>query len=145
MAWKQSGIGIGSIKYACGYQIPYLLMKFIVLLVLVIQKVLLMHLISYNPYLCDGVLLLMNIESILKKDAALARRFQSILAPEPTPELATKILFGLREKFQAYHDILISDEAIKQAVKLPEKHITERRLLDEACSKLRIDIDIVLK
>ncbi len=81
----------------------------------------------------------------IEKDAALERRFQSVMVGEPTPEEAEKILFGLRDKYEAHHKLKISDEAIKAAVKLSVRYINDRflpdkaiDLIDEASSKKRI-------
>ena len=81
----------------------------------------------------------------IEKDAALERRFQSILVGEPTPEEAEQIMFGLRDKYEAHHKLHISDEAIKAAVNLSVRYINDRflpdkaiDLIDEASSKKRI-------
>ena len=81
----------------------------------------------------------------IEKDAALERRFQSIMVGEPTPEEAEQIMFGLRDKYEAHHKLHISDEAIKAAVNLSVRYINDRflpdkaiDLIDEASSKKRI-------
>ena len=81
----------------------------------------------------------------IEKDAALERRFQSVLVGEPTPEEAVQILFGLRDKYEAHHKLKISDEAIRAAVSLSVRYIGDRflpdkaiDLIDEAASKKRI-------
>jgi len=81
----------------------------------------------------------------IEKDAALERRFQSVMIGEPTPEEAEQILFGLRDKYEAHHKLKISDEAIRAAVKLSVRYIGDRYLpdkaidlIDEAASRLRI-------
>ena len=81
----------------------------------------------------------------IEKDAALERRFQSVLVGEPSPEDAEKILLGLRDKYEAYHKVKITDEAIRAAVRLSARYITDRYLpdkaidlVDEAASRLRI-------
>ncbi|MGN1347198.1 MAG: ATP-dependent Clp protease ATP-binding subunit [Eubacteriales bacterium] len=81
----------------------------------------------------------------IEKDAALERRFQSVMVGEPTPEEAEQILFGLRDKYEAHHKLKISDEAVKAAVKLSVRYISDRYLpdkaidlIDEAASKKRI-------
>ena len=81
----------------------------------------------------------------IEKDAALERRFQAVAVNEPNSGDAMKILYGLREKYEAHHNLKISDEAIEAAVKLSERYITDRYLpdkaidlIDEAASKLRI-------
>lgn len=81
----------------------------------------------------------------IEKDSALERRFQSVLIEEPTPEAAVGILKGIRERYEAFHRVKISDEAVEAAVHLSVRYITERRLpdkaidlMDEACSKKAI-------
>ncbi|MBR6727902.1 MAG: ATP-dependent Clp protease ATP-binding subunit, partial [Clostridia bacterium] len=81
----------------------------------------------------------------IEKDAALERRFQSVTVGEPSPEEAILILRGLRDKYEAHHKLKISDEAIKAAVELSARYISDRflpdkaiDLVDEAASRLRI-------
>ena len=81
----------------------------------------------------------------IEKDAALERRFQSVMVGEPTPEEAEQILFGLRDKYEAHHKLKITDDAIKSAVTLSVRYIGDRYLpdkaidlIDEAASKKRI-------
>ena len=68
----------------------------------------------------------------IEKDAALERRFQSVMVGEPTPEEAEQILRGLREKYEEHHGLKISDEAISAAVKLSVRYIGDRYLPDKA-------------
>ena len=82
----------------------------------------------------------------IEKDAALERRFQSVMVGEPSPEEAEQILLGLRDKYEAHHKLKISDDAIAAAVKLSVRYISDRYLpdkaidlIDEAASKKRID------
>lgn len=81
----------------------------------------------------------------LEKDAALSRRFQTILVEEPSIEDAKKILMGLRGKYEAFHCAHIEDAAIEAAVRLSHRYITDRflpdkaiDLMDEAASKVRM-------
>ena len=81
----------------------------------------------------------------VEKDAALERRFQSVLVGEPTADEAVQILRGLRDKYEAHHKLKISDEAIDAAVNLSVRYIGDRflpdkaiDLVDEAASKRRI-------
>ncbi len=81
----------------------------------------------------------------LEKDAALSRRFQTILVEEPGIEDAKKILMGLRGKYEAFHCARIEDAAIEAAVRLSHRYITDRflpdkaiDLMDEAASKVRM-------
>ncbi len=82
----------------------------------------------------------------IEKDAALERRFQSILVEEPSQEDAIKILEGLRDRYEAHHRVKITDEAIVSAVELSHRYISDRYLpdkaidlLDEAGSKIRLE------
>ena len=81
----------------------------------------------------------------IEKDAALERRFQSVMVGEPTPEEAVQILMGLRDKYEAHHKVKISDDAIRAAVELSRRYIADRYLpdkaidlVDEAAAGLRI-------
>lgn len=81
----------------------------------------------------------------IEKDAALERRFQSVMVGEPSPEEAVQILYGLRDRYEAHHKVKISDEAIEAAVKLSRRYINDRYLpdkaidlIDEAASRLHI-------
>ena len=81
----------------------------------------------------------------IEKDAALERRFQPVTVGEPTPEQAVQILTGLRDRYEAHHKVSIPDEAIKAAVELSSRYITDRflpdkaiDLIDEAASKVRL-------
>ena len=81
----------------------------------------------------------------IEKDAALERRFQSVMVGEPSAEDAEKILLGLKDKYEAYHKVKITDEAVRSAVQLSARYITDRYLpdkaidlVDEAASRLRI-------
>jgi len=84
----------------------------------------------------------------IEKDAALERRFQPVLVDEPSEEDAISILRGLKEKYEVHHGVRITDSAIVAAVQLSIRYITDRflpdkaiDLIDEAASKLRIEID----
>ncbi|ABW18018.1 ATP-dependent Clp protease ATP-binding subunit [Alkaliphilus oremlandii] len=81
----------------------------------------------------------------IEKDAALERRFQPITVEEPSIEDAIRILEGLRDKYEAHHGVKITDEALKAAVELSARYITDRflpdkaiDLIDEAASKVKI-------
>ncbi len=81
----------------------------------------------------------------IEKDAALERRFQSVTVDEPTEEEAVQILKGIRDKYEAHHQVKITDEALEAAVKLSKRYITDRflpdkaiDLIDEAASKSRL-------
>jgi ATP-dependent Clp protease ATP-binding subunit ClpC len=68
----------------------------------------------------------------IEKDAALARRFQPILVPEPTADDTIAILRGLRDRYEAYHQIRYAEEALVAAVELADRYITDRFLPDKA-------------
>ncbi|WTO34282.1 ATP-dependent Clp protease ATP-binding subunit [Streptomyces achromogenes] len=68
----------------------------------------------------------------IEKDAALARRFQPILVPEPTVEDTIGILRGLRDRYEAHHQVRYTDEALVAAVELSDRYLTDRRLPDKA-------------
>lgn len=84
----------------------------------------------------------------IEKDKALERRFQPVIASEPSVETTISILRGLKDKYEGYHSVKILDSAIVAAVKLSHRYISDRclpdkaiDLLDEAASALRIEID----
>lgn len=81
----------------------------------------------------------------IEKDAALERRFQPVTIGEPSKEESLQILEGLRDKYEAHHKVKIMDEALKAAVELSDRYITDRYLpdkaidlIDEAASRVRI-------
>ena len=81
----------------------------------------------------------------IEKDPALERRFQPIMVEEPSPELAVRIVKGVRAKYENHHGVEITDEAVEAAVNLSVRYVTDRYLpdkafdiIDEACSKLKI-------
>ncbi len=94
---------------------------------------------------CIGATTLDEYRKHIEKDAALERRFQPITVNEPTPEDAIAILKGIRDKYEAHHNVEISDAAIEAAVKLSSRYITDRflpdkaiDLIDEAASRVRL-------
>ena len=104
-----------------------------------------------KPALSRGEMQLIGATTIaeyrknIEKDAALERRFQSVMVGEPSPEDAVRILRGLRDRYEAHHKLKISDDAIKAAVSLSARYINDRYLpdkaidlMDEAASRLRI-------
>ena len=81
----------------------------------------------------------------IEKDAALERRFSPVMVNEPSEEDAIKILEGLRDKYEAHHNVKITDEAIKSAVELSTRYVNDRYLpdkaidlIDEAASKVKM-------
>lgn len=86
----------------------------------------------------------------IEKDAALERRFQNIMVDEPTIEDSISILRGLKEKYEVFHGIRITDSSIVAAVKLSSRYIPDRQLpdkaidlIDEAAAMIRTEIDSV--
>ena len=84
----------------------------------------------------------------IEKDKAMERRFQPVMADEPSVDTTISILRGLKDKYEGYHSVKIMDSAIVAAVKLSHRYISDRSLpdkaidlLDEAASALRIEID----
>lgn len=94
---------------------------------------------------CIGATTLDEYRKHIEKDAALERRFQPITVNEPSQEDAIAILKGIRDKYEAHHNVEISDAAIEAAVKLSSRYITDRflpdkaiDLIDEAASRVRL-------
>ncbi len=97
---------------------------------------------------CVGATTLDEYRKYIEKDAALARRFQSVFVSEPTVEDTVSILRGLKEKYEVHHGIRIADSALVAAATLSNRYITDRflpdkaiDLMDEAASKLRMEVD----
>ena len=95
---------------------------------------------------CIGATTLDEYRKYIEKDAALERRFQTVLVGEPNVDDAITILRGLKEKYEVHHGVRITDAAIVAAVKLSQRYITSRflpdkaiDLIDEAASKLSIE------
>ncbi len=97
-----------------------------------------------------GATTLDEYQKYFEKDKALERRFQKVMVNEPDETSAIAILRGLKERYENHHKVRIRDEAIIAAVTLSERYITDRflpdkaiDLIDEAASKLRLEIDSV--
>jgi len=97
---------------------------------------------------CIGATTLDEYQKYIEKDAALERRFQKVYIDEPTVEDTISILRGLKERYEVHHGVRITDAAIVAAAELSHRYITDRflpdkaiDLVDEAASKLRIEID----
>ncbi|MGI6176285.1 MAG: ATP-dependent Clp protease ATP-binding subunit [Christensenellales bacterium] len=106
----------------------------------------------FKPSLARGEIQVVSATTLdeyrkyVEKDAALERRFQPVMVDEPTPEETEQILHGLRDRYEAHHKVRISDEALKAAVELSVRYISDRflpdkaiDLMDEAASKVRIE------
>ncbi|MCY7584206.1 ATP-dependent Clp protease ATP-binding subunit [Bacillus safensis] len=106
-----------------------------------------------KPALARGELQLVGATTLkeyrqIEKDAALERRFQPVIVDEPTSDEAIDILKGIQDKYEAYHGVTYSDEAIKACVQLSSRYIQDRHLpdkaidlMDEAGSKANLSID----
>lgn len=97
---------------------------------------------------CVGATTLNEYQKYIEKDKALERRFQQVYVGEPDVEDTIAILRGLKEKYEVHHGVRITDSAIVAAATLSNRYITDRflpdkaiDLIDEAASKLRIEID----
>ena len=97
---------------------------------------------------CIGATTLDEYQKYIEKDPALERRFQKVLVDEPTVDDTISILRGLKERYEVHHGVRIKDSAIVAAAQLSSRYITDRflpdkaiDLVDEAASKLRIEID----
>ncbi len=97
---------------------------------------------------CVGATTLDEYKKHIEKDAALERRFQPVLVDEPGIEDTISILRGLKERYEVHHGVRITDNAIVASVQLSSRYIADRflpdkaiDLIDEAASKLRIEID----
>jgi ATP-dependent Clp protease ATP-binding subunit ClpB len=97
---------------------------------------------------CIGATTLDEYRKRIEKDAALARRFQSVFVSEPTVADTISILRGLKEKYELHHGVRITDSAIVAAATLSNRYITDRflpdkaiDLVDEAASRLRMEVD----
>ena len=97
---------------------------------------------------CVGATTLNEYRKHIEKDAALARRFQTVFVAEPSVEDTISILRGLKEKYELHHGVRITDAAIVAAATLSNRYITDRflpdkaiDLVDEAASRLRMEVD----
>ena len=97
---------------------------------------------------CIGATTLDEYRQYIEKDAALERRFQPVLVNEPTVEDTIAILRGLKERYEVFHGVKISDSAIISAATLSARYITDRflpdkaiDLVDEACAQIRTEMD----
>ncbi|RJP91423.1 MAG: ATP-dependent chaperone ClpB [Desulfobacteraceae bacterium] len=97
---------------------------------------------------CIGATTISEYRKYIEKDAALERRFQPVMAAEPTKEDTVSILRGLKPKYEVHHGVKIKDAALVAAATLSDRYITDRflpdkaiDLIDEAASRLRIEID----
>ncbi len=97
---------------------------------------------------CIGATTLDEYRQYIEKDAALERRFQQVLVDEPTVEDTISILRGLKERYEVYHGVKITDSALVAAATLSHRYISERflpdkaiDLVDEACALIKTEMD----
>ena len=97
---------------------------------------------------CIGATTLDEYRQYIEKDAALERRFQPVLVDEPTVEDAISILRGLKERYEVFHGVKITDSALVAAVTLSNRYISDRflpdkaiDLVDEACALIKTELD----
>ncbi|WP_309381004.1 ATP-dependent chaperone ClpB [Cerasicoccus frondis] len=97
---------------------------------------------------CIGATTLDEYRKYIEKDAALERRFQTVMVDQPTVEDTISILRGLRERFEVHHGVRIQDAALVQSAVLSHRYISERflpdkaiDLVDEACAQIRTEMD----
>ncbi len=97
---------------------------------------------------CIGATTLNEYRMYIEKDRALERRFQRVIVQEPTVQDTISILRGLKERFETYHGVRITDNALVAAAVLSNRYLTERflpdkaiDLVDEACANIRVEIE----
>ena len=97
---------------------------------------------------CIGATTLNEYRQYIEKDAALERRFQSVMVDEPTVEDTISILRGLKDRYEVYHGVKIADSALVSAAVLSNRYITDRflpdkaiDLVDEACAMIKTELD----
>jgi ATP-dependent Clp protease ATP-binding subunit ClpB len=97
-----------------------------------------------------GATTLKEYQKYIEKDKALERRFQTVIVDEPDEQDSISILRGIKDKYEVHHGVRIKDDAVISAVELSSRYISDRHLpdkaidlMDEAASKLRIEIDSV--
>ena len=97
---------------------------------------------------CIGATTLDEYRQYIEKDAALERRFQPVLVDEPTVEDAISILRGLKERYEVFHGVKITDSALVAAATLSNRYISDRflpdkaiDLVDEACALIKTELD----
>ena len=97
---------------------------------------------------CVGATTLKEYQKYIEKDQALERRFQPVYVNQPSVDETIMILRGIKDRYELHHGIRIADGAIVGAAKLSDRYITDRflpdkavDLIDEACSKMRIELD----
>lgn len=104
-----------------------------------------------KPYLSRGEIRIIGATTLadyrkhIEKDAALSRRFQTVLVNEPSEDEVINILQGIKDRYETYHDVILPDDTLKEAVKLSVRYLPGRKLpdkaidlIDEACAMVRL-------
>ena len=98
-----------------------------------------------GEFQCIGATTVGEYTKYIEKDPALERRFQTVDVKEPTEEEACRIILGLRDRYESFHNVDISEEAIREAVRLSNRYLPDRLLpdkaidvIDEACSRVSL-------
>ena len=106
------------------------------------------HMLARGELHCIGATTLDEYRKYIEKDAALERRFQPVHVDEPTVEDTISILRGLKERYEVYHGVKITDSALVSAAILSDRYITDRflpdkaiDLVDEACAMIKTEMD----
>ena len=101
---------------------------------------------------CIGATTLDEYRQYIEKDAALERRFQPVMVEEPTVEDTISILRGLKERYEVFHGVKITDGALVAAATLSDRYISDRflpdkaiDLVDEACALVKTELDSMPK
>ena len=112
------------------------------------QETLLKPMLARGELHCIGATTLDEYRQYIEKDAALARRFQPVMVNEPTVEDTISILRGLKERYEVFHGVKITDSALVAAATLSHRYITDRflpdkaiDLVDEACALIKTELD----
>ena len=106
------------------------------------------HMLARGELHCIGATTLDEYRQYIEKDAALERRFQPVMVEEPTVEDTISILRGLKERYEVFHGVKITDSALVAAAALSQRYISDRflpdkaiDLVDEACASIKTELD----
>ena len=103
-----------------------------------------------GTFQCIGATTLSEYRKYIEPDAALARRFQSVMVKEPSVDDTIKILNGIRDKYEKHHGVQITQNALEEAAVLTSRYVNDRYLpdkaidiIDEACSRVRLGYELI--
>jgi len=103
-----------------------------------------------GEFQCIGATTISEYRKYIEPDAALARRFQPIMVKEPSVDDTIRILVGIRDKYETYHSVVITQNALEEAAVLSSRYINDRHLpdkaidiIDEACSRVRVGYEMI--